>query len=239
VIQNTREEKITLVLLPGMDGTGLLFSDFVVALDSRFKVEVVSYPNEEVLGYSELTELARAALPKDRPFVILGESFSGPIAIALAAQNSEMLRGLVLCCSFARSPHPALSALRALLPAISTRLAPYGALSHFVLGKYSTSGLRRALVDAIERVSPLVLRARLRAVLMIDVRENLATIRVPVLYLGASQDRVVPKKAWTTVARECPQARRLEIQGPHFLLQTNPKDCAKAVSEFVGGLNSV
>ena len=68
---------MTLVLLPGMDGTGILVEPFVAALGSQFSVTIVRYPITEALGYAELEAVARAALPTDGPFVILGESFSG------------------------------------------------------------------------------------------------------------------------------------------------------------------
>src|ERR1700747_688914 len=108
---------ITLALLPGMDGTGVFFDDFVTALGSEFKPVVVAYPNAPSLGYSELETLARAALPRDEPFLLLGESFSGPIAISVAASNSRGLLGLILCCTFARNPHP-------LLPLVCATLRP-------------------------------------------------------------------------------------------------------------------
>ncbi len=44
---------ITLVLLPGMDGTGCLFADFVSALGSEFETILVRYPSDEPLGYND------------------------------------------------------------------------------------------------------------------------------------------------------------------------------------------
>src|SRR5687768_1455482 len=108
---------MTLVLLPGMDGTGLLFADFVAALGAQVETQVLRYPPDEILGYAELEARVRAALPTDRPLVLLGESFSGPIAISIAATPPPNLRGLILCCTFARFPLPAsIKALAKLLP---------------------------------------------------------------------------------------------------------------------------
>jgi hypothetical protein len=76
---------VTLVLLPGMDGTGTLFEPFVAALGHEFAVKVVDYPRAEPLGYEQLELFATAALPSEGPLILLGESFSGPIAVALAA----------------------------------------------------------------------------------------------------------------------------------------------------------
>src|ERR1700678_115896 len=65
-----------LVLLPGLDGTGKLFVEFLMALDLGSSAQVVSYPPDIPLGYDELEPLVRAALPTRGRFVILGESFS-------------------------------------------------------------------------------------------------------------------------------------------------------------------
>jgi pimeloyl-[acyl-carrier protein] methyl ester esterase len=78
-----------LVLLPGMDGTGALRSEFVTALAPAIQSIVVSYPAERALGYIELEAVVRSKLPSDRSYVLLGESFSGPIAIAIAANAHQ------------------------------------------------------------------------------------------------------------------------------------------------------
>jgi hypothetical protein len=47
-----------LVLLPGLDGTGKLFSEFVKDLGSSVDSLIVSYPKDQPLGYNELEALA-------------------------------------------------------------------------------------------------------------------------------------------------------------------------------------
>ncbi|WP_228488314.1 hypothetical protein [Caenimonas koreensis] len=51
--------KTTLVLLPGMDGTGDLFAPFIAAW--KGPVHVVRYPTDTALNYQELTAFARRA----------------------------------------------------------------------------------------------------------------------------------------------------------------------------------
>ena len=76
---------ITVVILPGMDGTGMELTDFVAALAPELEAIVVTYPNDRPMDYAGHEVVARASLPIDRPFVLLGESYSGPIAISIAA----------------------------------------------------------------------------------------------------------------------------------------------------------
>ncbi|MGQ0798894.1 MAG: serine aminopeptidase domain-containing protein [Pseudomarimonas sp.] len=59
-------------------------------------------------------------LPRSEPYFLLGESFGGPLAIALAARQPRGLLGLVLCASFARYP---IESLRA--AAFLARVAPH------------------------------------------------------------------------------------------------------------------
>src|SRR5262245_5039352 len=90
-----------LILMPGMDGTGELFAPFLDALGDSIESCVLQYPTHEPLRYSELLPRVRAELPHSGSFVLLGESFSGPLALMLAAEQPAGLCGVVLCASFA------------------------------------------------------------------------------------------------------------------------------------------
>lgn len=224
---------MNLVLLPGMDGTGTLFGPFIAEIGSRCKVKVARYPRTEPLGYPELEAIARSALPHDGPFVILGESFSGPIAVSLAASCSSRLKGLVLCASFVRNPRPFFAGFRSLAEAFPIELVSIAGLSTFLLGRYATDDLRRDLAHAVARVSPAVIRARLKAVLTVDVTKKLSGLTIPVLYLRASHDRLVPRSAAALVAQANPRTRVVQLDGPHLLLQSAPAEAAQAVDAFV------
>jgi pimeloyl-ACP methyl ester carboxylesterase len=186
---------VTLVLLPGMDGTGELFQPVVAAVAHKFSIEVIRYPDAKPLSYLELESVVRSALPTDQPFVIVGESFSGPIAIAVAASRPQGLIGLVLCCTFARNPRPRLSSLSLLIDALPTGSLFARGVGMALLGRVSTPALRQMLVQAVAKVAPAVLKARLRSVLAVDVTGELAAVKVPILYLRADADRVVPAEA--------------------------------------------
>jgi pimeloyl-[acyl-carrier protein] methyl ester esterase len=68
----------TLVLLPGLDGTGDLFAPVVDALGPSVPTQIVRYPLSDASDYATCEAIARAALPTDGPYVLLGESFFGP-----------------------------------------------------------------------------------------------------------------------------------------------------------------
>jgi hypothetical protein len=94
-----------LVVLPGLDGTATLHTEFVTSVGPAFdSVAVIPYPSDKALGYAALESLVRAQLPPATPFVLLGESFSGPIALSIAANPPPNLVGLILSTTFAKAP---------------------------------------------------------------------------------------------------------------------------------------
>jgi pimeloyl-[acyl-carrier protein] methyl ester esterase len=127
---------VALVLLPGMDGTAVLLTEFAASFGQGVNVISVSYPTDRVLGYAELTQIARESLSPDEPFVLLGESFSGPIAISLAASAPPGLLGLVLCCTFARSPLRLSSVVRQVLRMLPACAIPQSLLGFFCWGGF-------------------------------------------------------------------------------------------------------
>jgi pimeloyl-ACP methyl ester carboxylesterase len=229
---------VTLLLLPGMDGTGLLFEPFIASLGGEFDVRIVAYPTNEPLDYTELESIARSAIPAEGALVLLGESFSGPIAVSLAAEYSSRVKGLVLCSSFVQNPYPAFSMLRSLAGIVPFGLAPMGVVNYLLLGHFATPRLRRALRQALAQVPHSVLRARLQAVLSVDASAKLAAVKAPVLYLQAKQDRLIPASAAWHVLQVCPSAKLTRLEGPHCLLQAQSSDAAEVVAVFVRNVTS-
>src|SRR5688572_22228863 len=122
-----------IVLLPGLDGTGKLFAPLLGALEPEFECQVVSYP-DSLTDYAAHEAHVRAVLPKDRPFMVLGESFSGPIAVRLGANPPPSLAGIILSASFLRSPHAWLGIFRIGLRLLPKRRPPMFIGEFFLLG---------------------------------------------------------------------------------------------------------
>ena len=81
-----------IVLLPGLDGTGDFFDRVASHLARRIHRHVVRYPNDPSLGYAGYVELVRKAIGAREVF-LLGKSFSGPVAIRVAAQLGRADQG--------------------------------------------------------------------------------------------------------------------------------------------------
>ena len=234
---------VRLVLLPGMDGTGDLFAPLKEAMGPQAVIDIVRYPGREPLGYGELEPLVRAQLPTQAPFVLLGESFSGPLAISIAASRPPGLLGLILCCSFARRPGPGLTLMRAGLLDLSMHLlhsklmrAP---MRHLLLGRSASPRLSDMLEDSLRKVSVAVMTRRMKEVQRVDVRDKLSLVRVPAMYLQALQDRVVPGRAATLIQQRLSMLRIVKLEGPHGLLQSSPTASARAIENFCRDLQSI
>lgn len=216
------------IVLPGLDGRPDLRAEFAAALAPEFDATVLALPDDPELDYDALVQWARARLPSGEPFLLVAESFSGPIAIQLAAQRPPGLIGVVLAATFARTPRRGLKALYTLsrwLP-LQRLAAP---LMFLMMGRWATPEWKRRLRQALLQMDARVLRQRLLACARIDVAAQVADVECPILYLQASHDRLVPRSGWETIRDHSHNAVCIGLEGPHMLLEACPTECAEAV----------
>ena len=223
---------VKLVLLPGLDATGDLFAPFLPHL--RAAHEVISYPVGQALDYENLLGYVRERLPRE-DFVVVGESFSGPLAIQLGAAGLPQLRGVVLVATFHRKPvSPLLALLRPLthpfffqfgMPAVLVRL--------LLAGWDAPLELVEIFQRSLSKVQPKVVAARVRAVLDVDVTSDLAHLKVPTLYLAARRDGLVRRALREEMQRVLPKIEITDFETAHLILQRAPEEAARVIEEFV------
>ena len=223
------------VLLPGMDGTGNLFERFIEALQKEFETTTVRYPTDAIHSYGELLKLVQSAIPESDLFVLLAESFSTPLAIQCAAANPANLRGLILCAGFSSSPLSGWKrwVCRLLAPYLFRVTIPRFAIKQFLVGQGAPPELVTAVRKATSQVQHQVLRSRLRLIANCDAGLDLTRVNVPVLYLRAMGDRMVPIRCGEEIQRINPRTKMEAIAGPHLILEREPQRCADAVARFV------
>jgi pimeloyl-ACP methyl ester carboxylesterase len=224
---------VSLVLLPGLDGTGSLFRPLLRELPDEVEPIVLSYPAREVLDYSALTQLALRSLPTGRPFVLLGESFSGPVAVLAAATQPKGLLGVILCASFVSAPRPWAKIALPLAPLLPLHATARMAGSYVLMGRFTNSEVAELMLAALAQVPGRVLRARLAAAANVDVTVQLRSLDVPTLYLQASEDAVVPSEAAEVFSQVARRSSVEVVVGPHFLLQCVPSAAAKSIVCFI------
>lgn len=224
----------SLVLLPGLDGTGEMFRPLLAALPGWVRPLVVSYPRDRACGYAELLPLAARSLPADTPYVILGESFSGPLAVMLARGRPAGLKGIILCASFVRKPlrtFPSWLSAAAVGPIF--RLWPALLIVRSYPRREEFRELLHLALGTIRSVRPEVVAARVRALMKVDVEDDLRAIDLPLLYLEAMRDQVIRRHNVEGIRRIRPDARVVQIDTRHFLLQLEPKRAAAEIVSFL------
>ena len=123
--RDVRMNQINLFLLPGLDGTGQLFHPLSANLPEYLVPCLIQYPPDIFLDYNLLVKYARERISTDKPFVLLAESFSGPVALELAASQRCNLVAVILCATFISNPAPRpLSWIGSLLGAMLFKLTP-------------------------------------------------------------------------------------------------------------------
>ena len=219
------------VLLPGLDGTGRLFDPFLTAKPERFTAQVISYPPKEI-AYENLESYLKPKLPESRDFWLVAESFSGPLAVRIGAQGPPGLLGVVLVCSFVRSPRPFW--LRALPWSLLCRVpSPAWVLRWTGAGFQASPELVRQVRAARESIGPAVVAGRLASVSTVDESESLVRCAIPTLYLRARRDRIVLRGSAEHIRRLKPDTEVAVLDGPHMLLQAAPASAWAAVGEFI------
>ena len=219
------------LMLPGLDGTGYLFEPLLQALGDRWPSRVMRYPANPGWGYAELLSWLQEQISNDRPLFLLAESFSGPLAIELATRRPDQVRGIVLCCTFAANPRPSLRWAARLLPWLPVVTWPSGPMLRLLMGSYGTTEGRRQMVEVVSSLSPELVRARLAAVIAVDVRPVLPSLRPPVWVLQAGADALVPDAATQELCHGIAQAQRVRLLGPHALLQACPEAAAAVLRD--------
>ncbi len=219
-----------LVLLPGLDGTGQLFRRFLQVYPGE--TQVISLPGDGPQDHRALAQRIHSQLPTE-DFVLLAESYSGLIAVHLMAMGLTRLKGVIFVASFLKSPNPWLLRLGMFAP---LERPPGGVIPRFVyrsliLGKQASDGLIREFLQVITQLSPGLVKKRIRA--LKHLHAPTLEVDVPIFYLQAQQDRLIGRDCWDDFKRRFPAAECYPIDGPHLLLQSQPKPTSLLVAQLV------
>lgn len=224
---------VTLVLLPGLDGTEIFFAPLLRHLPAWVLPKVIEYPPRGSNDYARLLDIVQAQVTPLGRFALLGWSFGGPLALMVASQRAAQVSAVVLCGTFVTPPKPWLAPFRFALraPVIATVRALRRA--RLLLPGYATTELRRAKALTWQRVNARVLAARARAALAVDARPHLRDCRAPLMYLAATRDEVIGRRSRDEILALAPHTRLAEVEGPHLALFTDPARSARHIADFL------
>jgi pimeloyl-ACP methyl ester carboxylesterase len=191
----------TVVLVPGMDGTGLLFYRQVPLLARSYRVATYALRDTAATMEVLVTDLAQVidtVAPTERRAVIVGESFGGALALSFALAKPEQVSRLVILNSF---PYFA-PQLRLRLAAVGLGALPWGTMGlvrRMTAFRLHSSHTHRQEIQRFMELTARASRAgyinRLKLLMQYDVRHRLHELRLPTLFLAADRDHLVPSVA--------------------------------------------
>jgi pimeloyl-ACP methyl ester carboxylesterase len=223
----------TLVLLPGLDGTGDLFRPLLEVISADIQKRVISYPVDRETSYPQVVALLEQQLASEESVVLVGESYSGPVALRFAAAHPQRVTAVVLCASFICSPLPRW--LRWMVTSFLFRISPPAlALRQLMVGPNASDELVAEVRAAIKRVRPEVMARRLKDVFDLQCEDALRQCAVPVMYLRGNQDALVGRRSVDLMLRVKPDIMLCTIDGPHLLLQREPAAAWREIASMIG-----
>ncbi|HEX9626521.1 MAG TPA: alpha/beta hydrolase [Acidiferrobacterales bacterium] len=214
-----------------MDGTDRLSAGLVKALPPGSDSGIIAYPTDRFLDYDELERWVRARLPRSERFILVAQSFSGPVAYRIARRPPPNLALLVLVASFVEPPHPGLRWVQSWLPLrlLLRRALAGGVVTRLLLGKPAGPELLERFRRVLAGVPGEVLSRRLSAMAQLPpARES---IRVPCVYIRPRDDNLVAPRNIDVIRRIAPDLRVYTVEGRHFVTETNPAACVDALRE--------
>ena len=218
---------MNIILLPGLDGTGLLFDKLTENLPENVNTEVISYESLEGVTYAEQgAELAKRF--EDTDIYIVAESYSGRVAYEIYKLLGSRVKGIVFLASFITAPS-LLSKLAGFLP-VSLLSANYLSNKLLYLFGFSLMGgktLVYPVFTSLQTAKKRKLKLRLRNIAGLSKQQCL--LDCPVTYIRPSRDLLVSASAVKYLASMCSSFSQVEIEGGHFIAQSNPVACAKVI----------
>lgn len=210
-----------LVYVPGMDGTGQLFYRQIPSLARRFRVATYALRDEAAdmaTLVADLLSVTRAVAADDAPAVLVAESFGGGLAMSFALAHPERVRALVVLNSF---PYFA-PQFRLHLAIAGVRLMPWGAMRlvrRVTALRLHSRHTHRAEIRRFLALTAQTTRRgylnRLRILTHYDLRERLAALRAPTLFLAADEDHLIPSVAQARLMASLAPASTVRVLAGH------------------------
>ena len=232
---NTLMKKIKLILVPGLDGSGELFNSFVSHLP-QFDCLIIKLPASGKQDYTSLVEWLHSQLPED-DFLLIAESFSGPIVAMLAEKELQNLKSIIFVATFLSPPNRLLLSIAKRLPLKLLAKMPLSSFFHkrLLLGVNAETNLLNQFKDIISRLPNSLISARIEAIQNLNMKCFIS--KIPCLYLQASADKLLSESKYREFKQYFVNIALRKVDGPHFILQACPKGCAELVLAHVKDLN--
>ena len=195
----------------------------------------ISYSTHQKRSYSQLIDYVQEKLNTlDTPYVLLGESFSGPLSLMLGQAKPQGLIGIILVATFVQAPN--LEIGRFLPWTIGFILTKPLYNLRILLSKSRNKGFINAISTELQKVSPKVLADRIQSIFTVNAIQALTDCDVPLIYFRGTKDFIVPQKNLDLMTKVKPDIAVAHFDTQHFLLQSKPNEVWQEISQFIDGL---
>ncbi len=223
--------KIRLILLPGMDGTGILFKPLEKLIPSFIEYEIIPLASfQSNKPNVQATELAEKL--GNEEVVIFAESYSGLIAYELCKLNTVTIKHVFFAACFLERP-TFLSKFSCLLPfsLLRSEIIPSAILGSLFFAKPTSSDLVNLFYQSLNNVSDMNLKSRLNVIALVKTQTDV--INQPCTYIKASSDWLVSNKVIGTFRSLCLNINIVDVEGGHFIVQSNPSKCWELIQSVI------
>ncbi|MCL4679014.1 MAG: alpha/beta hydrolase [Alphaproteobacteria bacterium] len=227
------EQPPLIVLLPGLDGTGRLFEPLLAYIGDLPQHQVISYKNIPQ-NLNDLAGDVEARLDKNRPVLLVAESFSSLVALRLLERGNLQLAGILFFAGFARAPCPLLINVARFAPSFLIKFFASNRLlaKLFFLTNKMPLDVFDLYVDVVRGIPADVFKIRLQILHQAKKPPSFKT-RVPFGLLRVKNDLLVSKRATDELSALCDDLFLREADGTHFFIQTRPEQSAGIIREFL------
>lgn len=220
-----------IILLPGLDGTGMLFKGILKVLPKTLDIQVFCLDELEGDSYAKKAQYLAKHLQSTELFIV-AESYSGPIAYELCNLLGSNVKQIVFLASFISAPS-LLSRYAYLIPTFALQASK---LNIWLLNKmgFAGSGSESQVLDVFKSISfanKAKLKNRLQNISRLSKPKNLHA--TPVVYIKPTNDLLVNKRAVDEVKSVFNNTKVVTIFGGHFIAQTHPLECADIIKRAI------
>ncbi len=219
------------ILLPGMDGSGIMFEPLLETLPEKINCETLTLAPGGDQSYSTQARLIAEAIGDDE-VVIFAESYSGHLAFLIHKLKPKNIKHIIFAASFLTNPS-ILTELAPLLPIgiLKSGLIPNSFLHLMCFNNSAHPKAIDCLNRSLQTVSIKVLKQRLRNIA--SLKSTKQKIEIPCTYILPSNDYLVSKKAVNHLMESCRDLKVVNLKGGHFIAQSNVVGCSQVISDAI------
>ncbi len=218
-----------IILLPGVDGTGILFEPFVDTFKADVPVEVIPLTKDSDQSILNQVSIIEEAVG-DEEIILIVESYSGLLAYELAKRNKLHIKQIFFFGCFLQPPS-FIGKIGRFLPVRLLNIIPDKLLSHILFNRWSSPELIALFRKAVESVNFPNLKQRLKTIA--TYQKPTQPIDVPCVYVQGTMDNLV--NAYNVKAFEelCSDLQVEVVEATHMLLQTQPETMSQLIHKYL------